>query len=754
MPRHPERRCRGRAPRNERTGRTALGDIAARLGIAVRTTDALGRTREVSEETLRALIGAFGFSPDPALARREIAEQARRAPFGLDPMHLMHEEDPAPRLWLRLPAATGKIAWSCRLEDGGERAGALEPAPAAGGRYAMPLPAGMPSGYHRLALAAGGVQAEISLVVAPGGCHLPDALAPGARSWGLTCQLYGLRRALREDARGDPGAAGWGIGDFTDLATLGRAVGSRGAAVLGLNPLHALFAAEPLHVSPYSPSSRSWINPLYIDVTRVPGFAEDAAVRELLTEEGFARVRSAASGAALIDYGAVAACKRPVLEALYRRFRTRELAEEGAARGPLGEEFRAFQRAGGHELDDFARFEALHEHYYGRERIFSWAAWPAPMRDPRSPEVAAFAAAHRERVEFFAFLQWEADRQLAAAAAAGRAGGLAIGLYRDLAVGADPNGADAWADQELVAPGAAIGAPPDHLSLSGQNWGLAPINPLVLRRRGFMPFVHALRANMRHAGLLRIDHVMSLSRLYWVPSGMEARAGAYVAYPFDALLRLLALESRRQNCAVIGEDLGTVPEGFRETMRKARVLSYRVAMFERRAGGAFAPPRDYPALAAASAATHDVATVKGFWLGIDIAWRCRLALYPDAAAQAAAARERARDRRLLLDALAGEGLLPPERFDEFLAENGEPTYSTALGDAILAYLARARARLMLVQLEDVVGEGEQANLPGTTEAHPNWRRRMRRALADIVCGADLARVAALVARERERSRQG
>jgi 4-alpha-glucanotransferase len=355
-----------------------------------------------------------------------------------------------------------------------------------------------------------------------------------------------------------------------------------------------------------------------------------------------------------------------------------------------------------------------------------------PMRDPSSPEVAAFARVHDERVEFFEFLQWEADRQLAAAAAVGRAGGLSIGLYCDLAVGANPNGAEAWSDQEL----------------------LAPINPLVLRRRGFAPFVRALRANMRHAGILRIDHVMSLSRLYWVPSGMEARAGAYVAYPLDTLLRLVALESRRRRCAVIGEDLGTVPEGFRDTMQKAQVLSYRVAMFERREGGAFVPPCAYPALAVASAATHDVATLKGFWLGTDIAWRRRLRLYPDAAAQENEENERRRDRRLLLEALADEGLLAPERFGEFLSEDGEPLYSPELGDAILTYLGRSRARLMLVQLEDVVAESEQANLPGTIDAHPNWRRRLPRSLEEIVAGAELARVAALIGEARKHARKG
>src|SRR4029077_6055043 len=262
-------------------------------------------------------------------------------------------------------------------------------------------------------------------------------------------------------------------------------------------------------------------------------------------------------------------------------------------------------------------------------------------------EVAKFARAHARRVGFFQFLQWQADQQLGAAAAAGREEGLGIGLYRDLAVGVNPNGAEAWAAPELVVPGAAIGAPPDLLSRAGQNWGLAPINPLALRRRGFAPVIAALRANMRHAGILRIDHVMSLQRLYWVPSGLPATRGAYVNYPFRELLRLVALESRRQGCAIVGEDLGTVPEGFRERLQEANVLSYRVFVFERRGDGSFVSPMDYPPLAAASAATHDLATLKGFWLGTEIAWRRRLALYPNAAAEANEIEERRRDRQKL-----------------------------------------------------------------------------------------------------------
>jgi 4-alpha-glucanotransferase len=357
-------------------------------------------------------------------------------------------------------------------------------------------------------------------------------------------------------------------------------------------------------------------------------------------------------------------------------------------------------------------------------------------------------------VEFFQFLQWQADRQLGAAAAAGRASGLGIGLYLDLAVGVNPHGAEAWADQGLVVPDAAIGAPPDALSRAGQNWGLAPINPLALRRRGFAPVIAALRANMRHAGVLRIDHVMSLQRLYWVPNGCPATSGAYVNYPFRDQLRLVALESRRHGCAIVGEDLGTVPEGFREAMQRAGVLSYRIFMFERRGDGSFVAPGDYPPLAAASAATHDLATLKGFWLGRDIEWRRRLGLYPDRAAEATEAGERRRDRHKLLEALGGEGLLGPGRFTEFLPDDAEPVYGAELGEAILAYLARARARLMLVQLEDVAGEAEQANLPGTTEAHPNWRRRLSARLEEVLAGPAMARVAALVTAARRDAAPG
>ncbi|HTZ36982.1 MAG TPA: 4-alpha-glucanotransferase [Stellaceae bacterium] len=706
----------------------ALLRVAALLGIETRHTDALGVTHEPDAETLAALVAAFGLPADPGAAAEALAAPQGGRPLGLDPLYVVRAE--APVVPLPPGLAGGQIEWRLALEDGGGVEG-----DAAAGDGGLRLPAPLPTGYHRLDLALGGVSGSVELAAAPPACHLPAPLQPGSCCWGLTAQLYGLR-----------GARDWGMGDFGDLAALAAAAGSLGAATVGINPLHALFASEPRHASPYSPSSRVQLDYLYIDPAAVPGFAEDAEIRALPPDAALAAARAAP----LVDHAAIAALKRPVLDALYRRFRAVDLAG-GRPVTAQGQDFRAFQKAGGATLTAFATFEALHEHLNGDGTRFSWRGWPAELRDPGSAAVAEFAAARRERVEFFEFLQWQADRQLGAATAAGRANGLSLGLYRDLAVGVNPDGAEAWADQGLVVNGMSIGAPPDPLSRAGQSWGLAPVNPVALRRRGFQPFIAALRANMRHAGVLRIDHVMSLQRLYWVPAGRSATAGAYVNYPFEELLRLVTLESERQQCAVVGEDLGTVPDGFRETMQSANLLSYRVVMFERRWDGNFIAPYHYAPLAAASAATHDLPTLKGFWLGRDIAWRQSLALYPDASAEAADLADRHTSRWQLLEALEREGLMPRERFAEFLPPGGEPVYTRALGEAILAFLARSRARLMLVQLEDIAGEEEQANLPGTSETHPNWRRRLSARLDELLASPEMRHIAALIAAERRRA---
>jgi 4-alpha-glucanotransferase len=375
------------------------------------------------------------------------------------------------------------------------------------------------------------------------------------------------------------------------------------------------------------------------------------------------------------------------------------------------------------------------------------------LRDAASAEVERFAAEHSAEIELHQYLQWEAERQLGEAARVGERAGLSLGLYRDLAVGVDANGADAWADPSMMVTGATVGAPPDVLNMKGQEWGLAPVNPVMLRRHAYAPLTAALRANMRHAGVLRIDHAMALMHLYWVPRGADAAHGAYVSYPFEDLRRILALESRRHHCAVIGEDLGTVPAGFRDVMRDCSVLSYRLLLFARGRGGHFLPPEDYPELAAAPFSTHDLATLKGFWLGHDLDWRRRLDLYPTPELAAKEAQERRRDRRRLLEALSEAGMLAPGAAKRLLPRDDEPIFTTELAEAVHAFLGRAKARLALLQIEDALGELEQANLPGTVDQHPNWRRKLSLPLEQALREPLLDRLAAILDEERAEKRR-
>ena len=553
------------------SGLDAHRRVAGLLGISTNHVDAFGNPHEADEATLSRLIAAFGLPADPQQAAAALDEERNAAPFGLAPVHILDQDDPGPVLPLPRPPQRGPrngIEWHIRLEDGGERRGRGE-------EDALRLPSGLPLGYHRLAVAAGRTKAEIDLIVAPRSCHLPEGLRGGARSWGLTAQLYGLR-----------GERDWGIGDFTELEQLCRRAGSLGAAAIGVNPLHALFASEPRHFSPYSPSSRVWLNYLYIDVTAVPGFAEDEAAQALAPRRRLPRrampilsimPRSQPSSARFWKRcsGASAATKWD-REGRSPRISNASVRQAGALWPILRFSRRCTSISGGKAVN----FPGSR----GRRRC----ATRARPRSPSLPGSMQAASCSSSSCNGLPIASSSTRRR------AGGQSGLAIGLYRDLAIGANPHGAEAWADSELVIGGAAIGAPPDPLSRSGQNWGLAPLNPLVLRRRGFAPLIAAIRANMRHAGVLRIDHVMGLCRLYWIPSGGPATAGAYVEYPFEEVLRLVALESRRHRCAVVGEDLGTVPPGFRETMQAANVLSYRIFAFERREDGSFIAPGEYP----------------------------------------------------------------------------------------------------------------------------------------------------------------
>jgi len=696
----------------------ALARLAAAYCILPEYHDIWGTQHRVADATIVALLAAMGVdAADDAKTDMELrAHDAALDERGIAPLVVLRENVRPWTLRCRLPRALEGTPLAVRviceddaeLDNGRLAYARADSSHADGGTcigVELTLSASLPPGYHRIELSAGEtIFARTTCAVAPAACYVPVPPSEG-RTWGATVQLYGVRSERN-----------WGIGDFTDLATLSEQWGARGAGIVGVNPLHALFPDQPWHASPYSPSSRMFRNTLYLDVEAIAEFRECAEARALVASSTFQGTLAKLREAPLVDYAGVAQAKRTVLEMLYRYFRAHHLEDARA------DAFRAYLAAGGDALRRHALFEALQEHFHGADpEVWGWPAWPPHYRDPASTAVARFAAEHAERIEYFAYLQWQAELQLAAAADRARVATLSIGIYTDLAVSIDRGGAEAWANQSIYAMGASVGAPPDAFNMRGQDWGLPPLVPARLAAAGYAPFLATLRATMRHAGALRVDHVMGLARLFWVPAGSEPADGAYVQYPFDDLLGLLALESHRHRCIVIGEDLGTVPDYVRAALQANAILSYRVLIFERDAAGEFKAPAAYPPEALATTGTHDLPTLAGWWSGADIDLRAANGLIATDADRDAQVRERTSDRIRMLAALRRAGLLMSPVATHAPADR---SMESELARAIQSYLAATPSRLQVIQLEDVVGVQDQANLPGTTDAYPNWRWKL------------------------------
>lgn len=704
------------------SARERLKWLASAHGIEPGFHDIWGRHHEAPEATLRALLRELGVPADSAAdVDRGLAATHRRYWCRLAEPVVAVAAGAAPLEVLVRIARRGageRIAWDLRIEAGEPAGGdtdidalALRERSEVAGvvheARTLAIPVTLPPGYHQLELRAGEAAARVLVLAAPATCYQPPWLAGDARVWGWSVQLYGLRSSRN-----------WGIGDLGDLLDLVDLAALRGACAIGLNPLHARFSHDAQRTSPYAPSSRFWLDVLAIDVEALDDFAECAAARARADAPTFRSRLVALRAASLVDYAGVARAKHEVLRELYAHFRGCHLAHDTQR----ARDFRAFQARAGDTLRRYARFEATH------------AADAMHDADAALPQI-----------EYHEYLQWQADLQLARVAARCRERGMAIGLYLDLAVSVDREGSDVRSFPGCYAATASVGAPPDDFNLSGQDWGLPPLLPQALRECGHEPFVLALRASMRHAGALRIDHVMGLMRLYWVPPGASARDGAYVRYPLDELLAIVKLESLRHRCVVIGEDLGTVPDAVREALARARVLSYRLLYFQRDASGGFLPPQDYPRDALVAIGTHDLPTLGGWWQGRDIALRESLGLFPDETSRDRHRRERALDRVRLLDALVRAGRLPADADIEALAQG---PLAAALIEAIHGWLAACPSRLMMVQPEDWLGVVEQNNLPGTVEEHPNWRRRLPLTVDELRADLAGARLAATLARER------
>ncbi len=734
-----------------------LDRLCALSGIEPEYLDIWGNRHVTSEETKQALLAAMHIDANSAAdLERAVAEcEAQSWRNMLAPVQVITETHTAHQVALTIPLTMARnvFEWRLTLESGETSGGRCTPAElivleqrqivdVSFVRYGLPLPFALASGYHRLEIdaAAEGLETEGSqhsvmrLIVVPSACYLPPALTGDGRVWGLAVQLYALRSQRN-----------WGIGDFADLKSVVEFAAQAGAGFVGSSPLHALFPCDPEQASPYSPSSRRSLNVLFLDVEGIVEFNECEPARNTVGEPGFQAHLRTLRASELVNYEKVSALKLQILELLYSHFRTHHLdLDSQRARA-----FRTFQAQRGQALWNQALFEALQEHFsHIDSSIHGWHQWSQKYQDPSSATVAAFATENVARIEFYAYLQWNAELQLAAVGQRSLELGLGVGLYQDIAVGVAADGAECWAEQALYARHTYIGAPADEYNTLGQDWGLPPLIPQRLYAAAYAPFIETLRENMRHCGALRLDHVMGLMRLFWVPAGGIPSAGTYVRYPFADLLGIVALESHRNCCAVIGEDLGTVPQEARDALAQSAVFSYRLLYFEKEPDGAFKTAADYPAQSLVAASTHDLPTLAGYWLGRDIDLRSELDLFPSLQLRDAQLLDRSQSRAQLLLALERAELLPAGASVNPIAY---PAMTEELSLAIHITLARTPAKFMVVQLEDIFGQVEQVNFPASGGKYPNWQRKLT---LDLEQWADHSHIQTLTAALRQERGSG
>ena len=682
--------------------------LATRAGFAVNWTDQAGKAQTVSTETLRALLAVMGLdsgSQAEAKASLEKLDEADRAFATLVTARVgeAFAIDGTPGAPIKLTREDG-VAFDFAL---GEAPG--------GKALVRPI---MEPGYHTIE--TGGRSFTVA-VAPPRGRSIVDA-GNGRRMWGLATQVYGLTR------KGDGG-----IGDLGSVAALAEAAALAGADALALSPLHAGFTADPHHFGPYSPSSRLFLNPLHADPEFLFG---EERVAEAVRASKTGKARAGLEAAPLIDWPASAHAKLTLLRLLFESFRAFDREDR------LAVDFATFRREGGDLLERHAQFEALHAARFGTDhRQWSWRGWPDELRDPDSPAVAAFAKSHADEVDFHLFLQWIADRSFAAAQGIATKVGMAIGLISDLAVGMDASGSHAWSRQQDVLVGLSVGSPPDLFNPNGQAWGLATFSPIAFRSNGFAPFIATLRACMKNAGGVRIDHAMGLQRLWVAPEGESSRHGAYLAFPVEDMLRLVALESARNDCVVVGEDLGTVPDGFREKIGAAGIAGMRVLQFERKDGAGFFPPESYSQDALAMTTTHDLPTMAGWWSGADIELKAEIGGQQFGETSENDRKTRESERAELWSAFRDAGAAQGAQPD---AADTDPVVL-----ASVRFLAETPSKLVLLPLEDALGQIEQPNLPGTLDEHPNWRRRLAKPAPELIADDKAAERLRSLNRRRE-----
>ena len=713
---------------------TDIQKIADSRGIARSYVNVTNETVIISEKSRRMALEIMGYPLDDPQALKERLDEENFKPFKemLEPVTVLRDQD-AKCIYIRIPADLNEeeatVSCVIELEDGSRRSetlplGEIEIADyqeADGREYDVRryfLLEDLPYGYHHFSCSVNDGYSilnsiRMSLIRAPQQVYQPEFARQGRKLWGLSVQLYTLRTK-----------SNWGIGDFADLKDLLKRMALCGGQFVGLNPLHAGYPAnpDPDAVSPYSPSSRRWLNIVYINVPVVPEYAMCPEACEIVASAEFQHKLKSLREREYVDYRGVLELKLKVLRAIFDHQKIDD------RRSLRGRRFCEFVEAGGRSLLNMATYDAIQKDLYSKGiEAKGWQAFPRELQNAYSPFVDVWRTEHADDVRFYSYLQFLAAEQLEDAYSEARKQGLAVGTYRDLAVGVSSGSCDVWSDsQNIYRSIGEVGAPPDPLGPRGQCWGLSPMDPYSLKNAAYEPMIELYRSNMISCGALRIDHAAGLYRFWWVPKGGKACDGTYVATPMHDLLGIIALESVRNKCLIIGEDLGTIPQELRVALKEAGVLSYKMFFDERAPDGGFIAPQLYAPVAMAALTTHDMPTLKGWWNDLDLIGGIRMGVYTEEESKALR-EDRARARQRILDSIHGLHSVG----DEIPTDATKTVFTPELAKGLQVHMCRSACMMYSSQLEDWIGVEKPVNIPGTFREYPNWRRKLTRDLDEI-----------------------
>jgi 4-alpha-glucanotransferase len=722
-----------------------LEQLVEYRGIESNYNDAWGRPTTIDPATKSKLLAAMGYQVnDPDGLLEQVQENSNKTWLTvLNPVQVLRDKEQL-QVLVRLPIelVTDEYIAHIDTENGeitqhkftpidGQLVNVSHIEEIEFQEYLIDIPIKLPLGYHKLSIVIDDDElGNMRLIVAPNSCYKPKELKQGQKVWGLSVQLYCLRSETN-----------WGVGDFSDLSFLIEKVAKQGAQFVGLNPIHALYPANASACSPYGPSSRRWLNFIYIDVTTLDGY-QQASTQAVVNDADFQQKLHQARATDLVDYELVTKLKLQALEKVFEYQNSQYLSKNTK----LNKAFKAFVADGGDSLQTLAVYDALQESLAAQGKAsWGWPVFPEEFSDFHNSAVKTFTKKNSKRVKFFLWLQWQAALQLELANQVANQNDMLIGLYRDLAVGVSEGSAEIWGNKDLYCTDASVGAPPDILGPLGQNWGLPPMDPEKLYQQQYQPIIELFDSNMRATGALRIDHVMALLRLWWVAKGDSAKQGGYVYYPVDDLLAILALESHRHQSLVIGEDLGTVPEEIRLKLADNGVYSYRVFFFEQAKDGGFFSPSHYPEQSMSTLTTHDMPTLSGYWHCHDLELGKELGLYPTEEILSTLYASRHENKQAILDTLHGHQSVN----DEVSRDVHNVGMSKPLNFGMQVHMAGGSSELLSLQLEDWLEMDKPVNIPGTFKEYPNWRRKLTRNLQDVFNDSSLIHLAAKLSEARK-----